>query len=335
MLIRNYPLKNLNSFRIDASADYYFKLNDLSHLKELFKEIKIRKINFLVLGEGSNVLFTTNFKGLIIHNCLKGMEIIHEHNNQIAIKVFAGENWDKFVGTMVDKGYGGLENLSFIPGSVGASPVQNIGAYGAEVKDRIIQVEGYSLPDLSYFVLKNEDCKFAYRDSIFKREKKDRFIITSVVFLLDKNPVFNLNYGNLSNQFNKKPVQTLKTLRETVIEIRKARLPDISEYANAGSFFKNPVISIEKYEKIKQLYNDIPGYPAGNNELKVPAAWLIEKAGWKGIREGDSGTWPAQPLVIVNYGTASGKDIFLFSEKIKINILEKFDIELIREVNAY
>lgn len=335
MLIRNYPLKNLNSFRIDTSADYYFKLNDQSHLKELFKEIKIRKINFLVLGEGSNVLFTTNFKGLIIHNCLKGFEIMYEHSNQIALKVFAGENWDKFVETMVDKGYGGLENLSFIPGSVGASPVQNIGAYGAEVKDRIIQVEGYSLPDLSYLILKNEDCKFAYRDSIFKREKKERFIITAVVFLLDKNPVFNLSYGNLSNLFYKKPVQTLKTLRETVVEIRKARLPDISEFANAGSFFKNPVISIEKYERIKQLYNDIPGYPAGNNELKVPAAWLIEKAGWKGVREGDSGTWPAQPLVIVNYGTASGKEVFLFSEKIKINVLEKFDIELIREVNVY
>lgn len=333
MLIKNYSLKNLNSFGIDVHSAYYYRLEDLSGLNELINEINGRKINYMILGEGSNVLFTSDFDGLIIHNCLKGIETIFEDSAHIAIKASAGENWDNFVAKIVDMGYGGLENLSFIPGSVGASPVQNIGAYGTEVKDRILELEGYSLPEHSFHILRNEECKFSYRDSIFKREKKNRFLITAVTFLLDKEPVFNLKYGNLAELFRKKAVQTLETLRETVIDIRRSKLPDISEYASAGSFFKNPQISGDKFEMLKELYPDIPGYFTDSN-VKVPAAWLIEKAGWKGVMEGRVGTWPSQALVIVNYGKAGGKDVFLFSEKIRMSVQEKFGIELEREVNV-
>lgn len=334
MILKNHSLLHFNSFGIDVNAMYYACLNEFGQIHKQMASIISTGDVFLILGAGSNLLFTSNYKGVIVHNCLKGIDTVSEDSRNVYIRASAGENWDEFVALMVEKGYGGLENLSLIPGSTGSSPVQNIGAYGVEVKDRIVEVEGYSIPDLKFQILKNEECRFNYRDSIFKNELKGRFLITAVVFKLDKHPVFNLKYGAVETLFRNKEVQDLKSLRETIIEIRRSKLPDPSEYGNAGSFFKNPVVSVQTFNNLIKQFTNVPGYPSGIDSIKIPAAWLIEKAGWKGVRDGDVGTWSLQPLVIVNYGSATGREIFKFSEKIKQSVFEKFEIELVREVNV-
>ncbi len=328
----NYSLKRLNTFGCDVKTRHYAKLSDPAQIKDIFKEIVHNAYNFMILGEGSNILFINDFEGMVVHNVLKGLKCEYEDNNKVVIKVASGENWDDFVAYCVKMNYGGIENLSLIPGSAGSSPVQNIGAYGVEVKDRIIHVEGYLLPHLEYTVLKNEECRFSYRDSIFRNELKNRFLITAVVFSLDKHPVFELRYDMVNELFHKKDKQNLVTLRETIMEIRKSKLPDPKEFGNAGSFFKNPVISCDKYERMKNQWPDFPGHPSAGDSMKISAAWLIEKSGWKGVREGDAGIWNSQPLVIVNYGCAGGKEIFNFSEKIRKSVYRKFRIKLEREV---
>ena len=335
MFIQNYSLLPHNSFGVDIFAGYYTQLTQVDQVPCLMRETLKRNLNYIILGEGSNMLFTRNFDGLVIHNCLKGIEKISEDEKEIWCRVGAGENWDTFVSRMVESNYGGVENLSLIPGSVGASPVQNIGAYGAEVKDCIVSVEGYTLPESEFMVFNNEECRFGYRESIFKNEWKNRFLVTSVVFRLSKYPVLNTEYGDVKGIFMNKPEQSLKTLRETIMEIRGRKLPDIREFGNAGSFFKNPVISALEYGKLKERWPGIPGYEAGNEGIKIPAAWLIEKTGWKGVREGRTGSWPLQPLVLVNYGSATGMEIFEFSEKIRISVFKQFGIGLMREVNVY
>ena len=335
MFVQNYSLRNLNSFGVDVHAKYYVCISKADQIKELLHLINADNIKYLILGEGSNVLFTKDFDGLIVHNCFKGVETVSEDENHIIMRVYAGEHWDSFVETTVKNGYGGLENLSLIPGSAGAAPVQNIGAYGVEVKDRIVQVEGFTIPDGDFKIIQNEDCRFEYRHSIFKGDWKNLFLISAVVFRLDKQPVYNLEYGDVGRLFKSKPLQTLDSLRETIIEIRSRKLPDIAEHGNAGSFFKNAVIPVPLYNSLKDRWQDIPGYPAGIDSIKVPTAWLIENAGWKGVREGETGTWPDQPLVIVNYGSASGKEIYSFSEKIRRSVYDKFGIELVNEVNIY
>lgn len=334
MILENQSLHHLNTFGLDIKSRYYTCLKEVSQFEELRSSLLRWGSKYLILGEGSNILFTKDYDGSIIHMCFKGIDLISEDKRSAEIKVYAGENWDDFVEICVAKGLFGLENLSLIPGSVGSSPVQNIGAYGVEVKDRIINVEGYSLPELKFTVFKNEECRFSYRDSIFKQELKNRFLITAVVFRLDKHPVYTLKYGNLEERFRQKETQNLRTLRETIIEIRRDKLPDPLKFGNAGSFFKNPVIPVSHYNKLKQQWVDIPCHTAGNIGIKVPAAWLIEKAGWKGIRNGDVGTWEFQPLVIVNYGAATGKEILEFSEKIRESVLKKFGVGLEREVNV-
>jgi UDP-N-acetylmuramate dehydrogenase len=331
---KNFSLLKLNTFGIDVLAARYICLNDVSKLPDAMTYASSLNEGFLVLGEGSNLLFTRNFNGLVIHNCLKGIELLSENDSEVVFRVQAGENWDGLVKTMVEKGFGGLENLSIIPGSVGSAPVQNIGAYGVEVKDSIVHVEGYTLPHLEFRVLQNEECRFSYRNSIFKNELKNHFIITAVVFKLRKHPVFELKYGPVENLFRQKEVQELKSLRETIIEIRRSKLPEPSEFGNAGSFFKNPVLSASIFSKIKIKYNDVPFHATDNDMVKVPAAWFIEQAGWKGVREGNVGTWRLQPLVIVNYGNATGSEVYNFSEKIRVSVVEKFGVELEREVNV-
>lgn len=330
---KDFPLRKLNTFGIDVKAKYYVKLSDTNKIIDLFREIQSDGIEFLILGEGSNILFTEDFDGIVIHNTIHGRVYVYEDKNHVVIKVGAGENWDDFVAFCVKMNFGGLENLSLIPGSVGSSPVQNIGAYGVEIKDRIIRVEGYSLPKLEFTVLENEACRFSYRNSIFKNELKNRYLITAVILRLDKHPVFELKYGEVEELFRNKMPRNLKTLRETIIDIRNRKLPDPLKFGNAGSFFKNPVVSGNHYALLRNRWSDIPGYTSESGSMKIPAAWLIEKAGWKGVREGDTGTWNTQPLVIVNYGCASGRDILNFSEKIRKSVFENYGIELEREVN--
>ena len=335
MFIQNYSLLAHNTFGIDVCSKFFIHLTHISQISGIMDEVAERNLDFIILGEGSNMLFTRDFDGLVIHNSLKGIEKVSEEEEEIQFRVSAGENWDAFVGMTVSWNYGGLENLSLIPGSVGASPVQNIGAYGVEVKDSVVKVEGYSLPDSSFVTFSNEECGFGYRESIFKKKWKNRLIITSVVFRLQRNPVFRISYGEVARVFEQKKEQNLQSLRDTIIEIRRSKLPEVKEYGSAGSFFKNPVISAGEYRHIRERWPDIPGYEGENGMVKISAAWLIEKSGWKGVREGSTGTWPQQPLVLVNYGFSSGREIFKFSEKIRKSVYDQFGIDLGREVNVY
>jgi UDP-N-acetylmuramate dehydrogenase len=330
----NYSLRKLNTFGLDVSSRYFFESQTTDQLFSFIGDRNLENESFFLCGEGSNILYTGNFNGLIIHPAMKGIEVMEEDDQEVVVKAFSGENWDNFVRYTVEKNWGGLENLSLIPGSVGACPVQNIGAYGVEVKDRIIKVEGINIADKSWKTIVNKDCRFDYRNSIFKHELKNQFIITSVTFRLDKAPRYHLSYGLVEKEFFKKPEQNLAALRKTIIEIRESKLPDPKKYGNAGSFFKNPVIRKGLFEELQRQFAEIPFYPAGDDKIKIPAAWLIEKAGWRGKREGNVGCFPTQPLVIVNYGGATGNEILEFSIKVMDSVRKIFGIDLQREVNV-
>lgn len=326
---KKFSLKELNSFGVNAIAEEYIRITETSDLQDLISQDLPDP--YIIIGEGSNILFSNDFKASIIHPVLKGIRTVHQDDQFIDIEAKCGENWDSFVAYCCDHNYTGIENLSLIPGSVGSAPVQNIGAYGVEVKDFIRWVEGVDLKTGETRKLNIEECNFGYRTSIFKTELLNRFLITSVTFRLLNHPRFNLRYGNVEDLFKQKKKKDILSLRETIIEIRNSKLPNPAEYGNAGSFFKNPVISVEKFSSILDKFPSIPSYPA-EDKIKIPAAWLIEKAGWKGIREENVGTWPAQPLVIVNYGDASGSELFRFSEKIRKAVDDQFGINLEREV---
>lgn len=329
-IIENHSLKFLNSFGVEAKASRYISLESPGELADILSRYGGKP--YLVLGEGSNILFTGDYKGTVIHPRIQHIEIVDENDLGITIRVGCGENWDSFVKHCVINGWSGLENLSLIPGSTGSAPVQNIGAYGVEVKDRILWVEGLYRGENEIKSIPASDCKFGYRSSIFKSDLKEKFVITAVIFKLDKTPRFVLNYGNLATLFENKSEKTPGSLRETIIEIRESKLPDPKVTGNAGSFFKNPVIHPSLFSDLRDHWPEIPSYPSESG-IKIPAAWLIEKAGWKGVREGDVGTWPEQPLVIVNYGNATGKQVLTFSMKIQDTVREMFGIELETEVN--
>ncbi|MCF8347040.1 MAG: UDP-N-acetylmuramate dehydrogenase, partial [Bacteroidales bacterium] len=284
-------------------------------------------------GEGSNLLFTAAYDGLVIHPVIAGIGVVDESGSEVLVRAGAGVNWDRFVQYCVSHHLYGTENLSLIPGSVGAAPVQNIGAYGVEARDIIEYVEVFDIQEMKPVILSNAACEFGYRDSIFKHNS-ERYIVTYVVFRLQKEGKMNLEYGNVKEEFLRREEQNLQTLRETIISIREEKLPDPSVTGNAGSFFKNPVIRLEEFKEIQKVYQDVPGYTSSPEKVKVPAAWLIDHSGWKGVREENVGTWPAQPLVIVNYGGAGGEDIFAFSEKIRAAVYNKFRIRLEREVTV-
>ncbi|HYW94856.1 MAG TPA: UDP-N-acetylmuramate dehydrogenase [Bacteroidales bacterium] len=331
-ILENYSLKELNTFGFDVKTRYFARFASLEEVSEFLNNHRISDYRYMILGEGSNIVFLDDFDGLVLHPVVRGMDVIREDELFADIKVGAGENWDRFVSDTVEQGYSGLENLSLIPGMTGSAPVQNIGAYGVEVKNRILWVEGIYLENNEKGRIFAEDCKFGYRQSIFKQELKNRFLITHVCFRLDKHPRFELGYGILQQEFRKKKRQDPASLRETIIEIRSAKLPDPSKTGNAGSFFKNPVLPVKEFGLLQETYPGIPSYPA-DDKIKIPAAWLIEKAGWKGVRENDTGTWPNQPLVIVNYGRATGLEVFEFSEQIRTSVKNQFGIDLEREVN--
>ena len=329
----NISLKNYNTFGIDVTAKRFITIDSVYQLQQL---LKIEKDIFLISG-GSNMLLTKDIEKLVVHIDIKGISIDRENHNDIYLTVNAGENWHKFVLWCVNNDYGGIENLSLIPGNVGTSPIQNIGAYGVEVKDTISKVEAIEIETGKLISFSNEECNFDYRNSIFKNEVKGKYIITSVSFQLTKGEHhLNTSYGAIETELISKKVEkpTLKDVSDAVISIRKSKLPDPKEIGNSGSFFKNPVISSSNFLEIQKEYPTIPSYVISDTETKVPAGWLIEKAGFKGKRFGEYGIHEKQALVLVNYGNASGKEIHQLAQKIQETILSKFGVSLEIEVNV-
>jgi UDP-N-acetylmuramate dehydrogenase len=334
-IIENYPLLNLNTFGLDIKAKYFTSINTVNELIEIKKTNEFKDLELLVLGGGSNILFTKDFDGLVILNNIKGKEIIVQNHHSVFLKIGAGENWHELVMYCVDKGWGGIENLSLIPGNTGTAPMQNIGAYGVEIKETFVELEALEILSGKIVKFNNSDCEFGYRESVFKNKMKNQYIILNITLELKKNPVFNVNYGDvktiLENQNIKNP--SIKDVSNAIISIRRSKLPDPKKIGNSGSFFKNPIVSLKKLTLIKNKYPKIISYKINENEFKIAAGWMIEIAGWKGKRFNNFGVHEKQALVLVNYGLANGMEIFNLSEKIILDIKDKFGITLEREVN--
>ena len=330
---QNFSLKNYNTFGISALAKHFLTVYSGEDLLIFFEEYgHLKNEKRLFLGTGSNLLFINDFDGLVIHPVNQAIRLICDKNGIFEVEVDAGVKWDHFVNYCVDKGWCGVENLSLIPGNMGAAPVQNIGAYGIEVESVITKVKGFDINLLEKRSFSYEECKFSYRTSVFKEQLKDQFLITSVVFQLSKKPKFHIEYGLLETEVNKYGETNLQNIRKAVIAIRESKLPDPLKVGNAGSFFKNPVVSEGTAEKLKNSFPDIPQYRALEGKAKLSAGWLIEKAGWKGRSIGNVAVHEKQALVIINLGQASGQEIFDFSELVAKDVLQKFGIKLEREV---
>lgn len=339
ILQENILIKPYNTFGISVYADLFAKFNSVRELGELLEFNQPQTTNIkpqtLILGGGSNILFTKNFHGLVLKNGIKGIKTIREDEHHIYVQAGAGENWHGFVLYCIQHGLAGVENLSLIPGNVGASPMQNIGAYGVEVKDVFYSLEAYHIKDKKLINFSLNDCEFGYRESVFKRRYKDEFVITNVTFRLNRIPEFNISYGAIEQQLEKMGVKNLsiKAISQAVINIRSSKLPDPAVIGNAGSFFKNPEINSHEFHELTRMFPGIVGYELTNGNVKLAAGWLIEQCGWKGFRRGDAGCHEKQALVLVNYGNATGKEIYDLSEEILQNVKEKFGVRLEREVN--
>jgi UDP-N-acetylmuramate dehydrogenase len=334
-LSRNVSLKTLNTFGIDVKARLYGTFQDAKSLGEILAQGNEEQVPFMVLGGGSNMLFTNDFNGLILKNEVKGIGLVREDEKHAFVKAGAGENWHTFVLHCIENGWAGLENLSLIPGNVGASPMQNIGAYGVEVKDRFESLEAYHVASGTVKTFSLEECAFGYRESVFKRKYKDQYIILTVTFKLLKNPEVNISYGAIQVELDALGISNpgIADVSRAVINIRKSKLPNPAELGNAGSFFKNPVVEPKVYEAIAKEFPDAPHYPAPGGMVKLAAGWLIEKAGWKGKRIGQCGMHQNQALVLVNYGGATGEEIYAHSTRVLESIRSTFGVELEREVN--
>ncbi|MVN23326.1 UDP-N-acetylmuramate dehydrogenase [Mucilaginibacter arboris] len=330
----NVSLKNFNTFGVEANAKYLVEINHENELTELFLDPKWLTFPRLVLGGGSNVLFTKDFEGLVIRMNIRGIE--HRINHEeVYVEAGAGESWNELVNYCVAYGFAGMENLSLIPGSVGASPVQNIGAYGVELKDVFESCQAFEIATQQIKTFAKEVCGFGYRESIFKGALKNQFIITSVKFKLSLQPTVNTKYGAIEEELRKWEITnpTIQDISKVVSHIRVSKLPDPSTIGNAGSFFKNPIIGPGEFEELKNKFPAVANYPAGNNQIKLAAGWLIEQCGWKGKTVGKTGTWQNQALVLVNHGGASGEQIFALSSQIIDSVYNKFGVKLDREVN--
>ena len=322
-------LKKFNTFNVSETADFIYEVEEISELKGILSDSKGK---ILILGGGSNILFTKRFEGTIINLKNKGIKVISENKDSILVEVCAGENWNDFVIWAVENNYGGIENLSLIPGNVGAAPIQNIGAYGVELKDIFYSCSGIELDSLKEFEMNKSECKFSYRNSIFKNELKDKVVITSIKLNLTKdNHHFNIAYKDLKENLSNSEL-SLKVISDEVIKIRQSKLPDHKSVGNCGSFFKNPIVSLSKLKKIKAVYPNLPSFKIDSNNYKIPAAWLIEKSGFKERGNKNVGVYENQPLVIINHGSATGKEILDFANEIKETIYNNFNIQLEEEV---
>ncbi len=337
LILNNISLRSCNTFQVECSTRYFAELNFPGDLFELLPVKEYSNSEKLVLGGGSNVLFAGDFKGIILLVKFKGIHVISESKSSVIVKAYAGESWDDFVNYCVHRNYYGIENLSLIPGSIGATPVQNIGAYGVEVKDVIFEVETYNLETGRLRIFSNQECNFGYRDSIFKNELRGKLLVSSVTFKLSRKKKFNLSYPSLREQFAKLKTEEidLSLVREKIIEIRKSKLPDWTVQGNAGSFFKNPIIGKDMADQIKKDYPDVIFFNNNHDSVKIPAGWLIEKCGLKGFRSGKAGVHDKQALVIVNFGGASGKEVRDIAFEVRDTVAQKFGIHLETEVNIF
>ena len=328
-----HSLKKYNTFGFNVSAERFLEFKSASDL-DIIKNGGLKESRYLILGSGSNILFRNNYEGTVIHPACERIEITSSDKHRVIVRADAGVIWDRLVEWAVKRNLGGIENLSYIPGTVGAAPVQNIGAYGVELKDYIESVETIDLDSGDIRIISNEECQFDYRSSIFKAAKVNKYLIYRISIRLDKEPdEFNTSYGNLEEEVLRHGEINLENIRKAVIRVRKSKLPEPDEIGNAGSFFKNPLIPRDKFEDLKSLHPDLPSFESGNL-LKIPAAWMIEKCGWKGYRSGDSGVYENHALILVNYGKASGSDIYNLSEQIIKSVNGEFGIRLEREVRV-
>lgn len=337
MIKSDVSLQQYNTFGIDVSAKLFAEANNEDQVRNVIQSLDFRTHENLILGGGSNVLFTKDFDGLVLRNNIQGIEVVEETNDHVLVKVGGGVVWHEFVLDCIERGWNGVENLSLIPGSVGASPMQNIGAYGVEIKQLFHELEAIHLKTGEIHYFNNAECNFGYRESVFKNKHKGEYLISRVTYKLSKNTNFNISYGAIEKQLEQMGVQGLsaKAVSDAVIAIRQSKLPDPKEIGNSGSFFKNPIVSEDLYNQVKAKFPDAVAYPAGEGEMKLAAGWLIDQAGWKGKTLGNYGVHKNQALVLVNYGGAKGKEIYDLSEEILISIKEKFGVQLEREVNIY
>ena len=337
-ILNHFSLKNYNTFGIEANAKQFVGVHSVADLKTVLIENKTK--NKFILGGGSNMLLTQDIDALVIHIDLKGKKIVEENDDFVWVESQAGENWHEFVLWTINQNFGGLENMSLIPGNVGTTPVQNIGAYGTEIKDTFVSCSALKIDTLEMKNFSKEKCHFGYRESVFKNEVKDQYIITSVVFKLTKrNHKINISYGDIALELEKNNPEvsglqpTLKDVSNAVIAIRQSKLPDPKVLGNSGSFFKNPIVLKSDFEKIHQKFPEMKFYEISETEVKVPAGWLIEQAGFKGKRYGDAGIHKNQALVLVNYGSATGQEILNVSKEIQDTIFRTFGISIEAEVN--
>lgn len=333
---KNVSLKPLNTFGLEAKARVFIEVKSIEELQEVLQSKVAHDNPLFILGGGSNVLLSKDFDGLVIKNSIMGKEVVHETDDFVLVKIGAGENWHSFVLYALENGWGGVENLSLIPGTVGAAPMQNIGAYGVEIKEVFEHLQAVNISSGEVEKFNKEACRFGYRESIFKNKVKGQYIITHVTLKLTKEGhQLNTSYGAISETLDEMKVKkpTIKDVSEAVIKIRQSKLPDPAKIGNAGSFFKNPSVDRIQYEELKTEYPEIPGYDLPDNNVKVPAGWLIEQCGWKGVTRGAIGVHKNQALVLVNYGGGNGDDLKNLADEIRASVIEKFGIELSAEVN--
>ncbi len=331
----NFSLFPFNTFKIDCSARWFSKISTIQELTHLLSQNEFTNADKLIVGGGSNILFTKNFDGLVIKNELLGIEKTNEDEKHVYLKASAGVGWHQLVLFCIENNWAGIENLSLIPGCVGAAPIQNIGAYGVELKDVFHSLEAYSVADKKVIQFNSSDCEFGYRDSVFKNKYKNQFVITSVTFKLNKTPHFKTSYGAIEQELDRMNIKDLsiQVISKAIVNIRSSKLPNPDLLGNAGSFFKNPEISLRKFEELQKRFPEISHYSLSNGNIKLAAGWLIEQCKWKGKSIGNCGVHQHQALVIVNYGGATGAEIFDLSEQILQSVKHKFDVELEREVN--
>ena len=331
---KDYSLLPHNTFGMDVKASLFIEYTSVEELKDILRQYSLQDGTWLHIGGGSNLLFTGDYPGIILHSAIKGFEVISEDEEEVIVRAGAGEVWDDFVAYTVERGWYGAENLSLIPGEVGASAVQNIGAYGMEAKDLIVKVETVEVATGEVRVFNNEECGYAYRESVFKHSLKGQYIVTKVSYRLSKTPSFHLDYGNVRAELEKRGCElTLSNVRQTIIDIREAKLPDPKVQGNAGSFFMNPIVPRAQFESLLAVYPQMPHYEVDAERVKIPAAWMIDQCGWKGKRMGRAGVHDKQALVLVNVGGATGEEVILLSEAIQKSVFDKFGISISPEVN--